>query len=124
MAKKGKRSQTKEKLLKKEKKIVLNGEEGKKESKKDIDVLKNFEPINRLIKNSEDTLKIQNDLLDQYEDLSKRVTACDYELNRKFNKAESDDFIEYFEKYSKNLDSTIKTFNQLESNSDNLKCKL
>lgn len=91
---------------------------------KPADTSRNIDVINRLINNSQEILSQQNTLLDKYEDLSKKVTSSDYEIDRLLNKNENDEFNNFLEKYSGNLSHIMQKLKSHTEEVENIKCKI
>lgn len=118
------RSVSKEKApLKTIKKKSENKDNYKPISPSEVKITKNVDTISRLINNSNDILAQQNSLLEKCEELTKKVTSSDFEIDRLLTKNESDDFPHFLDKYSSKLGGVL---NKLRSHTDEveeIKCK-
>ena len=89
-------------------KLKKKSDEKEKESVSDIKNMKNVDTISRLINNSNEILAQQNSLLEKCEDLTKKVTSSDFEIERLLNKNENDDFPIFLEKYGSKLNIILR----------------
>jgi hypothetical protein len=108
-------------------KIVRKKIEDKKEDKlispSEVKITKNVDTISRLINNSNDILAQQSSLLEKCEELTKKVTSSDYEVERQLGKNENDDFPHFLDKYSSKLGTVLSKIRSHTEEVEEIKCK-
>jgi hypothetical protein len=77
-----------------------------------------------LINNSNDILSEQNSLLEKFQEITKKVTSSDFEIERLFNKNENDEFSIFLEKYGVKLNSIMQKLKVHTEEVEEMKCKL
>jgi hypothetical protein len=116
---KKKSEKSKEKTVKKSKTMK---DKSKEKIPGEIKITKNVDTINRLINNSHDILSHQNSLLEKCEEISKKITSADFEIERQVHKNENDEFSLFFEKYSHNLTDMMGRLKLHSEEVENIKC--
>ena len=90
----------------------------------DVKITKNIDTLSRLINNSNNILSHQNSLIEKCEEMTKRITSSDYEIERLINKNESDDFPLFLEKYSSKLQTILGRLKSHTDEVEEMKCKI
>lgn len=90
----------------------------------DIKVNKNIDMINRLINGSHEVLAQQEGLIDKINEISGKVAASDYEIDRLLNKNENDEFNTFLDKYSGNLNQVLNRLKSHSEEVDSIKCNI
>ncbi len=75
---------------------------------------KNIEIINKLISNSQAIVKQQDNILDKYSEISKKLNS---DPNKPLSVEENNEFFEFLEKYSVNMNNILS---KLKNNLKNL----
>jgi hypothetical protein len=91
------------------------------DKKPDIDpstLTKNIEIINKLITNSQSIVELQDDILKKYTELSNRVKND----NKPLTTDENNEFFEFLEKYSVNLNNILTKLKKKSDESNKIKC--
>jgi hypothetical protein len=117
------KSKSKEKIVTIKPKKKSDEKEKDKESASEIKIMKNVDTISRLINNSNEILAQQNSLLEKCEDLTKKVTSSDFEIDRLLNKNENDDFPIFLEKYGSKLNIILSKLKLHTEEVEETKCK-
>jgi hypothetical protein len=105
------------------KKSEINEGNYKPISPSEVKITKNVDTISRLINNSNDILAQQTSLLEKCEELTKKVTSSDFEIDRLLTKNESDDFPHFLDKYSNKLGSVLSKLKSHTEEVEEIKCK-
>jgi hypothetical protein len=82
----------------------------------------NIEVINKLITNAQQIANEQDDLVHKFSDITKKVTANDYEIDRLLNRSDNDEFINYLEKTTGGLSDILVKLRAHTEEAENIKC--
>jgi len=91
-------------------------------SASNISQSKNINTIGRLINKSSDLIAEQNSLLDKYQELAKKFTSSDYEIERLLGKNEYDEFQNFFDKYGGKLNHMMQRLKIHTDEMEEIKC--
>jgi hypothetical protein len=94
----------------------------KSKSVEPICLNKNLEVLNKLLTNAQQITNEQDLLINKFSDITKKITANDYEIERLLNKNENDDFAGVLEKYSGNLSHILTKLKNHTEEAENIKC--
>lgn len=104
-------SHSKEKTSSKTKK----SEKPKNDVASEAKMTKSVDTISRLINNSNEILAQQTNLLDKCEDLTKKITSSDIEIDRLLTKGDNEEFPNFLDKYGSSLNVILS---RLKSHTD------
>jgi hypothetical protein len=94
----------------------------KKSLSSEIKITKNVDTIQRLITNSQDIMNEQNSMLENFQEMTKRITSTDYEIERLMNKNENDEFPVFLEKYGSKLSQIMNRLKNHTEEVEEIKC--
>jgi hypothetical protein len=90
----------------------------------EVKISKNVDTISRLINNSNDILAEQNSILEKYQEITKKITSSDFEIERLLSKNQNDEFQIFLEKYGTKLNQIMQKLKIHEEEMEEIKCKL
>jgi hypothetical protein len=94
----------------------------KSKSVEPICLTSNIEVINKLITNTQQIANEQDSLIERFSDITKKVTANDYEIDRLLNRTENDEFISILEKSTNSLSNILTRLKNHTEEAENIKC--
>jgi hypothetical protein len=95
----------------------------KSKSVEPMSLNRNIETLNKLITNAQQITNEQDVLINKFSDVTKKITANDYEIERLLNKNENDDFAGFLDKYTGNLNNILTRLKNHTEEAENIKCK-
>jgi hypothetical protein len=85
-------------------------------------ISKNVETVKRLINNSQTLLNEQNNILDKYQDITKRITQSDFEVERILKKNENDEIENFLDKNGNKLNHIVNRLKTHDDEKEGIKC--